>query len=351
MQASALSSVPRPPDRIGAALDAVAVPFDALRGAWLRVVAPWAADWIVSRERRVAAMAGIGIVVAFALTAVVPLWLLVLGPLVWGVPHLVADVRYLVVRTGLLRRAATATAITLPVLLAGVTGLGTRAGLGATLVAIVAARTDSTLRRGAALALGLALWSAAWCFPRASDLVFAHAHNLAALALWWAWRARAGRWHLAPLGLFALAFAAIGGGALDAVVAAAHGWSAPTPRLPAGALLLALAPLPRHLVAAHRLVLLFAFAQAVHYLAWVRLIPEEARPSATPRSFRQSGRALRRDLGAPLTGLALLLAGALAAWGFVDVAAARAAYLRVALFHGHLELAVIALLALERRRP
>lgn len=351
MPTSGTIAVPRPTTRIGAALDAAAAPADALRGAWLRTVAPWAPGWVVPRERRVAAMAGVGIVVALGLTAIAPLWLLVLGPLAWGVPHLVADLRYLVVRTGLLRRTATATAIAVPVLVAGATGLGLRAGLAATLAAIVSARADSALRRGAALAVLAALWAAAWRFPRASDVAFAHAHNLAALALWWAWRARAGRWHLAPLGLFALASGAIACGALDAVVEAAHGWSAPTPRLPAGALLLALAPLPRHLVAAHRLVLLFAFAQAVHYLAWVRLIPEEARASATPRSFRQSGRALRRDLGAPLTGLALLLAVALAAWALVDVAAARAAYLRVALFHGHLELAVIALLALERRRP
>ncbi len=39
-----------------------------------------------------------------------------------------------------------------------------------------------------------------------------------------------------------------------------------------------------------RLVLLFAFAQAVHYGIWLRLIPEEDRPQPSPRTYAASFR-------------------------------------------------------------
>lgn len=334
-----------------AVLDALARPFDRLRRACLRALAPVAPRWIAPRESRVAAVATGGITAALALTAVAPLWLLTLGPLAWGVAHLVADLRYLAVRPGLHRRAGAWVALGIPVAVAGVTDLGTRAGLVATLGAVVIARGAPAPRRALALTLAASAWALSLRWPRAADLAFAHAHNLLAVALWWAWRARARRHHLVPLALFAASVVAILAGALDPLVTALHGWASPSPRLPLGSFLLALAPLPEHLTLARRLVLLFAFAQSVHYLAWVRLIPDEARPSPSPRSFRQSSRALARDLGAALPTAALALAAALVAWATFDVAAARAAYLRVALFHGHLELAAVALLALEGRRP
>ncbi|MEZ4406929.1 MAG: hypothetical protein R3A52_10685 [Polyangiales bacterium] len=347
---SARAAAPRRATEL-ALLDALATPFDRLRRACLGALGPLAKRVVAPREARVATVATAGITAALALTAVAPLWLLTLGPLAWGVAHLVADLRYLAVRPGLHRRAAAWVAIGLPVAVAGLTDLGTRAGLLASLGAVVIARGAPAPRRALALTLAASAWALSLRWPRAADLVFAHAHNLLAVALWWAWRARAGRHHLAPLALFAAAVVAILAGALDPLVAAAHGWTPPTPRLPLGAFLLALAPLPEHLTLARRLVLLFAFAQSVHYLAWVRLIPDEARPSPSPRSFRQSARALSRDLGAALPVAALALAAALVAWATFDVAAARAAYLRVALFHGHLELAAVALLALEGRRP
>ena len=43
-------------------------------------------------------------------------------------------------------------------------------------------------------------------------------------------------------------------------------------------------------------VAFFAFAQAAHYIVWLRLVPELERPSPRPRSFRQTGRALVREL-------------------------------------------------------
>ena len=100
-----------------------------------------------------------------------------------------------------------------------------------------------------------------------------------------------------------------------------------------------------------RLVLAFAFAQSVHYGVWLRLIPDDERPRPGLRSFRSTYRALVQDCGRPLVLGALVLAAVLMAWGLADLEAARTGYLRLALFHGPLELAVIGLLVVERRGP
>ena len=56
------------------------------------------------RELRVSVLFSAVVVTALVGTLIAPLWLLILGPLVWGVPHVAADIRYLVVRTGFGRR-------------------------------------------------------------------------------------------------------------------------------------------------------------------------------------------------------------------------------------------------------
>ncbi|MEM9876123.1 MAG: hypothetical protein AAF928_14590, partial [Myxococcota bacterium] len=66
-------------------------PLDRVRTALYRRFAPWIGPWMRNRERRVAAM-GIAMVFASLVMAVeIPLWLLALGPVLLGVPHVVAD--------------------------------------------------------------------------------------------------------------------------------------------------------------------------------------------------------------------------------------------------------------------
>ena len=99
-----------------------------------------------------------------------------------------------------------------------------------------------------------------------------------------------------------------------------------------------------------RLIVLFAFAQAVHYLVWLRLVPEEDRERETPRTWRATIQALRHDLGSFLFFVSIAAALSVAAWAFVDgVAKARDGYLRITLFHGNLELIALALLFAEGR--
>ena len=153
-------------------------------------------------------------------------------------------------------------------------------------------------------AAGLFLVALGVRFGWDAQLVFLHAHNAVALLLWWSWRPR-------PWSMLAIPAAALLGwlvlwqlGTLDTTA--------------------------------------FAFAQAVHYAVWLRLIPEDDRERPAPRSFRASWQALVHDFGPwPLvgfSGLALFVA----AWGLHDAQAAAHGYFALATFHGYLELGVVA---------
>jgi hypothetical protein len=186
---------------------------------------------------------------------------------------------------------------------------------------------------------------AQWAGPIA-ELVFAHAHNAVGVALWWAWRPRRSRLHWIPLALFAVGSVLIMSGALAPLAERTGGFVAPWTRLTAPGLAWGLSPWPFGPLAM-RLLVLYAFAQSVHYVVWLRLVPEDDRPSTAPRSFLQSYRALRRDVGSLVIWLAALAALALAAWAAIDLGRARNGYIQLAFFHGYLELAAGALLWAE----
>src|SRR3954469_580283 len=94
----AFAALPPPP------LGGLIAPLNPLRASLLRAIAPRARSLVVARDRRVAVVGACLIVTALVLTTLLPLWFLALGPLVWGVPHIVSDVRYLVARPGYHRR-------------------------------------------------------------------------------------------------------------------------------------------------------------------------------------------------------------------------------------------------------
>jgi hypothetical protein len=217
----------------------------------------------------------------------------------------------------------------------------TAIGLLAVLGAVLGARTD--LRRRGFILLAWAVTTCAALYWRAlSSIVLAHFHNVFAVVLWWFWRRRAGGFHRLFLGLYISATAAL---LLWLLLS-----SNELPRLQSReylAIFRALAPFddPRW---SHALIAWFAFSQAVHYGIWLRLIPDDDRPRPAPRTFQHSWRALRLDLGPTLLGCCVIASIALAVWALIDLGAARDGYLRLALFHGHLELAAAAWLWMER---
>jgi hypothetical protein len=328
---------------------AVLASLDALRAFALRRVGRVAPRLLARRQERVGLYGALTVATALLFTCVAPIWTLALGPIVLGVPHLLADLRYMVLRPGLHRRLDVAFVVGAPL---GATLVWPHACVG--LLALVGAALvarGSPVWRSLVAAAGVGSWIWSREHVWLSDLVVAHGHNLFAVVLWWAWSERTRRYHWPVLAAFAVAAAVVGSGAVDTLVPR-WGSSSPHAGLNLATFVSELAPSAGGVLGL-RLVLAFAFAQSVHYGVWLRLIPEEDRPRPGIRSFASSFRALRRDVGLPLlvvTGCAL---ASVAAWALVDVRVARHAYLRVAGFHAYLELGAAALLLLEgnlRRR-
>lgn len=311
----------------------------ARREALVRIGRPMRSV-LVSREYRVALLGGVGVLGALLFATACTLPLLAIGPIVFGVPHLVADARYLVVRPSLHRRPVLWVAIA--ILAVGLAaGWGVRAGLAAALAATLFSRT-SWKRKCILASVACALLAVAQAAPLHADVAFAHVHNLIAVGFWLAWRRRRSRAHLIVLASCIIGSACILLGPLPHLTASL--WTGLSP-----------ASLGRGLswsadaVTTTRLVILFAFAQSVHYVIWLRLIPEEDRPSPTPRSYIQSARALFRDLGVWPIAVAAVVRAFLLAAAFVSVRFSRDTYLTLALAHGHLELIAAALLASGNR--
>ena len=320
---------------------------DLLRRRWLRLLGPLARPIVRQRELRVALMFSAMICTAAVGTLVAPMWLLILGPLLWGVPHLLADIRYLVLRTGYYRRPLLWLFAGAPLLWTALGGQLLWGFLGAAAAALLARASlgPRCLAAGLILAAALALAD----LGRLGDVIFAHAHNFIAVALWWLWRPRTTRLHWIPLALFVLVSLAL---VSEPALQLAHAtggldWFAGAmgPRYQTWRLSPGLGP-----DLGLRLVLLFCFAQSIHYAIWLQLIPDDDRARATPPTFRRSYDDLRADFGRIGLLLAALLALGLALWAVFNLMHASHGYFRMARFHGHLELIAGALLLLERRR-
>ncbi len=325
----------------------VLAPLDTLRSAALRRLGRLAPNLLAHREARVGLLGTLTVASAFALSCLVPLWTLALGPIVLGVPHLLADVRYLVIRTALHRRRDFCLVVGGP-LLATVAWPHSCVGLLAPVGAAIVAQGKAWIR-GAVLLGAIAVWFWSREHVYVADLVVAHGHNLFAVGLWWAWIARHHRYHWPTLVGFAGGLVLIASGAIDAVVLRIGPYSIHS-GLTLGMMIQELAPAGSGVVGLH-LVLAFAFAQSVHYGVWLRLIPEDDRPRPGIRSFASSFRALQADVGTWLILLTGISCAVVVIWALLDVGVARHAYLRVAGFHAYLEAAVVALLVIEGRLP
>ena len=317
-------------------------PLDVIRLRFLKLITPWAIPVIRRRDLRVAMFGSAMVLVALSLTLVVPFWLLALGPIIWGTPHVLSDIRYLVVRPGIHRRARLWLPASALIVLAGCGFHSIQSGLAA--AAVVAVMADGpAVRKCLVVGVVAGLIWAATAAGDVSMIVFAHSHNFIAVLLWWFWRPRIRLLHAVVPVLFLLASMSL---LLGWLVPLAHGFEWIPSGMDASYHLQALAP-GIEATWGLRLVVLFAFAQAVHYGVWLRLIPEDDRPQSTPRTFAASARAVHADLGTVLLVVAGVLVLGISIWAAFDLANARVGYLRAALFHGYLELAAAAFLVVE----
>jgi hypothetical protein len=327
-----------------AAATLVFMPLDRARIRLLHATMPVSSYFVARRAQRVAAIGVASIFFALVGTALAPLWMLAIGPIVLGVPHLLADLRYCVARPGWHRQPAMWIGVGVPLLAVAVTGQ-TAVGFAA-VAGVCAASSGPRLRRLSVMAIAVAAAAACvWAGPR-SSLALVHLHNFVAVLLWWRWRADPTGLRLLPVAVFLGGCVLIMSGAFD------HGLGMLARVGPLGGdlqmYLHSLAPGLAGTLGV-RVVLLFCFAQSVHYVIWLRLVPEDDRERPTPRSFHASWRALVDELGVVLPCAAIVLALALAGWAVADLASARLGYLRAAEFHVFLELALLGQLVIRQR--
>jgi hypothetical protein len=329
-------------------------PLDVVRGGLLRTVARISPlrRLVATRATRVPVLLSVHAAAAFAVALFVPSLSLALVPILLGVPHLVSDVRHLVVRRvlpGWWLRAVVAFAAALILLRVLDETRFVRAmpivvehTVGSAWILLAAFGGAMLGRRGraalGALALAATVALLALAVPRAFRLAFVHGHNLLAIVIWlWLFRRRLSlAWPL--IGLILLGGGVLASGALLATTIntgvlslfglhlfAAADWLAPG--------------LPDRW--ALGLTTAFAFLQSVHYAIWLVAIPQEdARVNGTS-TFRMAWRGLARDLGKGGLSISVGLTLVVLLGGVVAVARTRVLLLSLGTFHAWGELALL----------
>ena len=348
---------------------------DLWRCRILRQTLHWPVARRLYQERalRLGVLCSVSMGLALVFAGLAPLLMLALGPIVYGVPHLVSSVRYLPLRTRLQHiQVKPRFYLSMACLLVGLAALRlatlhVEAGPGSSLLALLLQDNRPELMMSlACLAFmvpllrchrprQLTMVAVAFMAFTLISLVYPGyvlgalllGHHFVAFVYWrLACRSRPEQ-RIAELGLvlFTAAHVLIFLGCLDPLGAWAvsHGWQ-PFAVLSLGDVATSLEPwalsprLWRHALTA------YAFGQSVHYLIWLRAIPEQNLLRPSPVTWRQSLGLLRRDFGksgAHLTLTACLGLGAiwLLAWSLGQFAAARTTYFCLASGHGYLELA------------
>jgi hypothetical protein len=314
---------------------------DAARGQILRRFSAWMRPFVRHRRLRVHTNAAILLVTCGLTSLAVPLLSVFLLPLVLGVPHLLSDVRYLgpsLPHWTALRRGGMVVVVGLIVTV----GLFDVMWAGAAAVAATAILVRAPAwQRAGALAAGAALVAMSVWAEDALRLALAHLHHAVALVVWWWMRPRRTVEWWFPLTAAAWTGALLGG-AFDTPITElairaptfGPGWG----------------PVEQWVTpswGAHapwRFVVLYALGQSLHYGIWLRMIPDDARPTETPRTFRSSLDQIEQELGRPVLWLFGALLISVMAWALIDALGAWHAYMRLAVFHAWLELVVLVLL-------
>jgi hypothetical protein len=336
------------------ALDAAIAPFDLARRGTLRWTTRSAllTRLFARRDSRLALLATAQVAVGFALAVVAPVALFAVAPVLLGVVHIGADVRYLVLRRGL-PRALLAVSAGAAAALLGVRVLSSlhaihvrteswELSFGATWILaafLLGAREAASPWRIALVSAALAVVAGAGLLaPSTAYILFFHGHNLVAVLVWLVLFRRNRGWALWPIAAIGLGLVAIFSGVFLPFLDSLHA---------SRAFGLDLAQLGRWLApglpsrVAASVVVAFVFLQGVHYSAWLGWVPQDELPGEGTFTFRMTVRSLVADFGT--VGLASLAAVAvgLAAVAVFRLHEARSAYLTVSNFHGWMECALL----------
>jgi hypothetical protein len=347
--AAALSSAEewlRPLDRARTALFVRALSIPPLRAV------------LVEKRRRVPALLLLHAGAAFVLAVFAPTLLLVVGPLLLGVPHLLGDLRYLVLRPQLptLARAWLfgGALLMLGLRIAELAGVSAPLRyellLAALWVAGSAALGAGRLRDVRLLVIGalVAVFaSAAWLAPRELRMLMAHAHNPIALGIWLLLFCKARGPAIAVsvtlvVATMSLLVSPVAWFGFEHGLTQSFGFHV-------FAAADQLAPFAPSTSLALGVVSSFAFLQSVHYAVWLHAIPQEATRGEGTLSFRMSFRAISSELGAWGLGLGAMLVVLVPLCGSLAPLRTQSIYLSLATFHGYLELGALSIWWLNRK--
>jgi hypothetical protein len=325
-------------------------PLDRLRAtlfAWTLRYQPLRA-LSVKRERRLCATLMVRALLAFGLAVYAPVLLFIVGPLALGVPHVAADLRYLVVRQDLRSwwRFSLGAASGLLILLSVLAHLRVIQNTGVAEFAIVFGwgvlgivagfqKSGAWLRASGGCAALLVMAYSAYRFPVGFRLVLLHGHNLLALLVWplvFGVRSRA---VLVTLAFVVLAAGVLASGALFSTTLAHAEWG-----------LFHVHPLQvadwlsPGLRADHALGLTsaFAFMQVAHYAVWLSVVPQSQIRGEATLTFRMSFRALLTDFGLPSVVAIFGCWSLVIAFAWADPVLTSLTYVSLAMFHAYLEL-------------
>jgi hypothetical protein len=325
------------------ALASIAHTLDRARSPVLKILVArsrWLRNVLSSRNSRTEFYAVVAIVAALTMTLLAPGFLYLWAPLLIGVPHIVADLRYLALppyaRASHRLRDIVVVALLAMTIYSPTPRFGGAAIIAAMVLTPWSTRSLRTLAtRVAVLAVAVAGYTWMCRNPITTSYVLLHGHNLVAIALFSLVFARGRvRW-LLPL-LVAVVCSVVLAGIADPLLRGMSVENLAGYLLPSSAL-----DHWPHILCA-RIAVLFVFLQSVHYAVWLRLIPEQARVRKGMRSFSASLRALQNDFGTTLLLGFAALAMTLPLLGLHDATSARRWYLQLAGFHAYFELACVA---------
>jgi hypothetical protein len=345
------------------ALEYAVSPLDVARRAAMRVAtrSDLLTRILARRDTRIAVLGTAQVLLLLGLTVRWPVAMYFIGPVVLGVAHLAADVRYLALRLPL-PRALLVASVVLAVTLTAVrlcvgihvanATLGARADvvLGALWVGIALALRFHASRAGLLLAVPAFLALTGFLVVQAArvDLALVHLHNVAAFVMWLALFRRAPGWASVPVVVTALAVAFLMSGSYLPWTDAHGGLVAFGQR--ASRLASGLAPGLRPGLATS-IAATLVFLQSVHYAVWTGWIAQDCQPGEGTPTFRMTVRSLLVDFGPVALGLiiaAIVGFAALACW---HLRQSVSWYMTVARAHVWFELAVFAYLAGRPQRP
>lgn len=343
-------------------LDRAIFRFDTARGLLLRKTlrSPLARRLFTDRALRLSIFFALACAIYLPLSLFLPAWVAVLGPIMYGLPHIVASFRFSRVETSRGLKSFFVAVWTLVTILRvaidmelwnyseSFTTLEIEFAswiLSFAILWFCSARSWKSLAAGSAL-LAVIL-GFAWHLPIEVGAFLLLFHNFVAF-FYWIRDSRVGRDRVvaaACTAVFCALSAMILLGAFDGL----YWWLPPQGSIDIfdfdyADLGQSLAPWSEDYRHWFRFFVAYVFGQSLHYFVWLKAIPEQHLKTQTPVSFRATLNALSRDYGRRMAWVLLVAClASLGVWLMFAMPQARVIYFAIASYHGFYELAALPL--------